>query len=134
MLKLKLATDPRWVNLAEKSLSDILTDHAYCEQKASTNAISLIEANPDKISWDCLSLNINAINILEKNIDKINWSKLSINPNSIKLLKKYPDKIDWNLITLNPNADELFYIYKANNEHELDVISFKTMIYIVYRL
>lgn len=44
MLGLKLKTDPRWVNLAEKSLEDILTDHAYCEQKAATSFISLIQA------------------------------------------------------------------------------------------
>ena len=42
MLGLKLATDPRWANLAEKSLEDILSDHAYCEQKAALNGISLI--------------------------------------------------------------------------------------------
>ncbi len=40
---LKLATDPRWVSLAEKSLSEILTDHAYCEQKAAISCISLIQ-------------------------------------------------------------------------------------------
>ncbi|MGA1582970.1 MAG: tRNA-(ms[2]io[6]A)-hydroxylase [Saprospiraceae bacterium] len=49
MLGLKLPTDPRWVNLAEISLEDILTDHAYCEQKAATSCISLIQAFPDKI-------------------------------------------------------------------------------------
>ncbi len=43
MFGLKLATDPRWVNLAEKSIEDILTDHAYCEQKAASNAISIIQ-------------------------------------------------------------------------------------------
>lgn len=48
MLGLKLPTDPRWVNLAEKSLEEILTDHAYCEQKAATSCISLIQAFPDK--------------------------------------------------------------------------------------
>ena len=47
MLKLKLATDPRWVNLAERELSEILTDHAYCEQKAATSCISLIVVYPD---------------------------------------------------------------------------------------
>ena len=47
MLKLKLPTDPRWVNLAEKSLDKILTDHAYCEQKAATSCISLIVLYPD---------------------------------------------------------------------------------------
>ncbi len=49
MLNLQLSTDPRWVNLAEKSLEDILTDHAYCEQKAATYCISLIQQFPDKI-------------------------------------------------------------------------------------
>ena len=48
MLGLKLPTDPRWVNLAEKSLEEILTDHAYCEQKATTSCISLIQQYPDK--------------------------------------------------------------------------------------
>lgn len=48
MLGLKLPTDPRWVNLAEKDLEEILTDHAYCEQKAATSCISLIQKFPDK--------------------------------------------------------------------------------------
>ena len=39
---------PRWVNLAEKSLEDILTDHAYCEQKAALTCISLIQRYSDK--------------------------------------------------------------------------------------
>lgn len=47
-LGLELPTDPRWVNLAEMSLEDILTDHAYCEQKATTSCISLIQSYPDK--------------------------------------------------------------------------------------
>ncbi|NNC96306.1 MAG: tRNA-(ms[2]io[6]A)-hydroxylase [Chitinophagales bacterium] len=48
MYGLKLPTDPRWVNLAEKSLEDILTDHAYCEQKAASTGISLIQQYPDR--------------------------------------------------------------------------------------
>ena len=48
MLGLKLATDPRWVNLAEKDIGEILVDHAYCEQKAASNCISLIQSNPEK--------------------------------------------------------------------------------------
>ena len=43
ILGLELPTDPRWVNLAEISIVDILTDHAYCEQKAATYCISLIQ-------------------------------------------------------------------------------------------
>ena len=49
MLGLKLPTDPRWVNLAEMDLGEILTDHAYCEQKAATSCISLIQQYPDRI-------------------------------------------------------------------------------------
>ncbi len=49
MLGLKLPTDPRWVNMAEMSLEDILTDHAYCEQKAATACISLIQLYPERI-------------------------------------------------------------------------------------
>jgi len=48
ILGLQLPTDPRWVNLAQISLADILTDHAYCEQKAATSCISLIQRNSDK--------------------------------------------------------------------------------------
>jgi len=48
ILGLRLPTDPRWVNLAEKSLEEILTDHAYCEQKAVLSCISLIQRYSDK--------------------------------------------------------------------------------------
>lgn len=48
MLGLKLATDPRWVNIAEKQIDEILTDHAYCEQKAASTGISLIIRYPEK--------------------------------------------------------------------------------------
>ena len=47
MLGLKLPTDPRWVNIVEKNIEDILTDHAYCEQKAASTAISLIVTFPE---------------------------------------------------------------------------------------
>ena len=47
MLGLKLPTDPRWVNIAEKNIDDILTDHAFCEQKAASTAISLIVSFPE---------------------------------------------------------------------------------------
>ena len=42
ILKLKLNTDPRWVDIASKNIEDILVDHAYCEQKAASTGISLI--------------------------------------------------------------------------------------------
>lgn len=47
MFKLKLPTDPRWANIAEGNLEEILTDHAWCEQKAATNAIGLITMIPE---------------------------------------------------------------------------------------
>jgi tRNA-(ms[2]io[6]A)-hydroxylase len=46
MLGLKLPTDPRWVNIVEKNIQEILTDHAYCEQKAASNAITIIVKFP----------------------------------------------------------------------------------------
>ena len=49
ILGLKLPTDPRWVNLAEMQLEERLTDHAYCEQKAATTCISLIQRYPDRV-------------------------------------------------------------------------------------
>ncbi|MEL6636129.1 MAG: tRNA-(ms[2]io[6]A)-hydroxylase [Bacteroidota bacterium] len=48
MLGLQLPTDPRWVKIAEKDLEEILTDHAYCEQKAATSCISLIQQYPER--------------------------------------------------------------------------------------
>ncbi|MBI3883458.1 MAG: tRNA-(ms[2]io[6]A)-hydroxylase [Sphingobacteriales bacterium] len=48
ILGLELPTDPRWVNLAEMNLEEILTDHAYCEQKAALTCISLVQKNFDK--------------------------------------------------------------------------------------
>ena len=47
MLGLKLATDPRWVNIVESNIGEILTDHAWCEQKAATNAIGIITQNSE---------------------------------------------------------------------------------------
>jgi len=48
ILRLKLPSDPRWVNIAEKNIAEILIDHAFCEQKAASNGISLIVKYPDK--------------------------------------------------------------------------------------
>lgn len=48
ILKLQLPTDPRWVtNVVESNIEEILTDHAFCEQKAATNAITIIVQNPN---------------------------------------------------------------------------------------
>lgn len=48
VLRLELPTDPRWVNIAEKNIEEILIDHAYCEQKAASSCISLIVSYPEK--------------------------------------------------------------------------------------
>ena len=48
MLGLQLPTDPRWVNIVEKNIEEILVDHAYCEQKAASTAISFIIGFPEK--------------------------------------------------------------------------------------
>nr|WP_220483097.1 tRNA-(ms[2]io[6]A)-hydroxylase [Rufibacter quisquiliarum] len=47
-MRLELPTDPRWVNIAEMNIRDILVDHAFCEQKAASSGISLIVKYPDK--------------------------------------------------------------------------------------
>lgn len=48
VLGLELPTDPRWINIAEKNIEEILVDHAYCEQKAASSCISLIISYPEK--------------------------------------------------------------------------------------
>lgn len=58
MLRLQLPTDPRWVNIVESNIEEILTDHAWCEQKAASNAITIITINseyPDLVT-DMLAL------------------------------------------------------------------------------
>jgi len=50
VLGLELPTDPRWVNIAEKNIEEILVDHAYCEQKAASSCISIIISYPEKES------------------------------------------------------------------------------------
>jgi tRNA-(ms[2]io[6]A)-hydroxylase len=49
MLGLKLKTDPRWVNIVESNIEEVLTDHAWCEQKAATNIITLITLNSEHV-------------------------------------------------------------------------------------
>jgi tRNA-(ms[2]io[6]A)-hydroxylase len=58
VLGLKLPTDPQWVNIVETNIEEILTDHAWCEQKAATNALSIIIQNPEleKLVTDLLEL------------------------------------------------------------------------------
>ncbi len=79
ILGLKLPTDPRWVDLASMSLTEILNDHAYCEQKAATACISLIQLYSDRTAlvqalspivseeWGHFRLVLNEMN--KRNID-----------------------------------------------------------------
>ena len=71
------------------------------------NAIKLLEQNPHKISWGCLSKNPNAIKILEQNPDKINWENLSYTANAIHLLEQNPDNIEWVYLSTIPSIFEL---------------------------
>lgn len=73
MLGLKLATDPRWVNIVEKNITEILTDHAWCEQKAATNAISIIVNFPEytELVTDMLKLAQEELQHFEMVHDKI---------------------------------------------------------------
>lgn len=48
MFRLKLPTDPRWADIASRNLEEVLTDHAYCEQKAASNAISIVIKFPER--------------------------------------------------------------------------------------
>jgi tRNA-(ms[2]io[6]A)-hydroxylase len=49
MLGLKLKTDPRWANIAESNLEEILSDHCWCEQKAAANALYIITNNSENV-------------------------------------------------------------------------------------
>ena len=53
MLGLKLPTDPRWADIVASNIDDILTDHAWCEQKAATNAMTIIINNPELTDMVC---------------------------------------------------------------------------------
>ena len=48
MLGLKLPTDPYWAKIVESNIEEVLTDHAWCEQKAATNCITIIINNSEK--------------------------------------------------------------------------------------
>jgi len=73
MLGLKLATDPRWVEIVESNISEILTDHALCEQKATTNAMYIIINFPEytDLVSDMLALAKEELSHFEMVHDKI---------------------------------------------------------------
>jgi tRNA-(ms[2]io[6]A)-hydroxylase len=79
MFKLKLATDPRWVNIVEKNIPEILTDHAWCEQKAASNAISLIIRFPEytqmvKVLCDIAREEMEHFRMVVEKIEQRGWT------------------------------------------------------------
>ena len=82
MLGLKLSTDPRWVDIAGKNISEILTDHAWCEQKAASAGISLIVLHPDKQELvNAMRLLVNEEwNHFERVLDEITSRGLTLGP------------------------------------------------------
>ena len=89
-----------WININQLNWNSL---------SENSNAIHLLEQNPDKINWFHLSENCNddVIKLLEQNPDKINWFHLSRNRNAIKLLEQNPDKINWENLSYNANAIHL---------------------------
>ena len=73
MLGLKLPTDPRWVNIVEKNIEEILSDHAFCEQKAASTAISLIIGYPE---YTELSSSYDSCFSKKKNLVILKWSMI----------------------------------------------------------
>ena len=74
----------------------------YLSININPNAIQILEENPDKISWNCLSQNPNAIHILEKNPDKIVWYQLS------QTLSSHTSTPEFNRTTTPPSGAPLF--------------------------
>jgi tRNA-(ms[2]io[6]A)-hydroxylase len=99
MLGLKLPTDPRWANLAEKSIEEILTDHAYCEQKAASTGISLIQNYPE---FEGLVERITPIVTEEWGHFKMVWDELQ--ERGLKLGRQRSDKYVTALIKFMPGG------------------------------
>jgi tRNA-(ms[2]io[6]A)-hydroxylase len=80
MLGLKLPTDPRWVNIVESNIEEILTDHAWCEQKAATNAITILTMNSEysELVADMLSLAKEELTHFEMVLEIINKRGLKL--------------------------------------------------------
>jgi tRNA 2-(methylsulfanyl)-N6-isopentenyladenosine37 hydroxylase len=82
MLGLKLSSDPRWADLASKNIADILTDHAWCEQKAASSGISLIVLHSDKAELVAAmrKLVVEEWNHFERVLDEINRRGFTLGP------------------------------------------------------
>jgi len=116
MLGLKLETDPRWANIAESNLEEILTDHAWCEQKAATNAIKLVSLNPEHVD-----LVTELLVIAQEELEHFQMVHNIIKARGYKL---GPER-------KNSYVNELFkFIIKGGNKHQqlVDRLLFSAMI------
>ena len=101
MLGLKLVTDPRWVTIVESNIEEILTDHAWCEQKAATNIITIITYNSEheELVTDLLEIAKEELKLSPyvqnyPSLSKMIMSSLKQIVNSIKDIKKSTN-YDW---------------------------------------
>jgi tRNA-(ms[2]io[6]A)-hydroxylase len=87
VLRLQLPTDPRWVNIVEKNIEEILSDHAWCEQKAATNAITIFTNNPEypDLVMDLLAL-------AKEEIDHFQMVHEIIKKQGLKLVRERKDQ------------------------------------------
>ena len=110
----------RYISLIEKNLK-LLNKSNRNILYANSEALHLVDLNPEVIAWDYLSCNTNpiAIQILKENIDEIYWVYLSENPSAIEILTEHQDKIIFRTLAKNPNAIELIkkYINKIDLVH-----------------
>ena len=116
MLGLKLETDPRWANIAESNLEEILTDHAWCEQKAATNAIKLVSLNSEHTDL------VTALLIIAQ--EELEHFQMVHNIIKARGYKLGPERKD-------SYVNELFkFIIKGGNKHQslVDRLLFSAMI------
>jgi len=99
MLGLKLPTDPRWVNIVEKNIAEILTDHAYCEQKAASTALSLIISFPEKEA-----LVSAMIDLAQEEMSHFKMVHELIQERCLQLGKERPDYYVRDLLTFFPKG------------------------------
>jgi hypothetical protein len=124
-----LSANPNAMHIL-KEYSEFIDKTALTIHNTNPEAISWIEANPDKFEWEWLSENPNAIHILEANQNKIKWSELSGNPNAIHILEANKNKIDWYELSRNTNAihlleanqDKIYWEYLSSNPNAIHLL------------
>jgi tRNA-(ms[2]io[6]A)-hydroxylase len=83
VLGLELPTDPRWVNIAEMNIHEILIDHAWCEQKAASTCVSLIVQYPghDKLVEMLMPVVTEEWSHFERVVNELKKRGVSLGPN-----------------------------------------------------